>query len=160
MFLKLLFAAPVLRYLLPPGLYAVGLVVLYQLALITWRSLLSSRHASSNTSSRSWQLDLVIFKCVVCSVVGVHVVHCLGAAWLPWLLLWLVWVGSQVLLQVKQLRMAPSALMVLNVAVVLPLFMAVAPFHPRGVLLQGWLLEVMPWLQQLMLVPKLLGLQW
>jgi hypothetical protein len=141
-------------------LYAVGLLVLYWLARASWQGLLSSSSskAAAGTPSRAWQLDLLLFRGLVCSLVGVHVVHCLGAAWLPWLLLWQVWVGCQVEVQVVQLRWWSSMLSVLCVGLLLPLAMAVVPFHAGALMLQGWVLEVAPWAQQVLLLQRVLPL--
>jgi hypothetical protein len=141
----------------------VGLLVLYWLAWASWQGLLSSSSSSSAKGaaaapSCAWQLDLLLFRGVVCSLVGVHVVHCLGAAWLPWLLLWLLWVGCQMVVQVVQLRLLSSMLAVLCVGLLLPLAMAAVPFHPKGVMLQGWVLEVAPWLGQLLILQRVLPL--
>jgi hypothetical protein len=145
------------------GLYAVGLLVLYWLSRASWQGLLSSSSshsskAAAGTPSRAWQLDLLLFRGVVCSLVGVHVVHCLGAAWLPWLLLWQVWVGCQIGVQVVQLRWCSSMLAVLFVGLLLPLGMAAVPFHAKALVLQGWLLEVAPWLQQVLVLQRVLPL--
>ncbi|KAF6262102.1 hypothetical protein COO60DRAFT_1699512 [Scenedesmus sp. NREL 46B-D3] len=146
------------------GLFAVGLLVLYWLARASWQGLLSSSSSSSSSGkaaaaapSRAWQLDLLLFRGAVCSLVGVQVVHCLGAAWLPWLLLWLVWVGCQVVVQVVQLRLLSSMLAVVCVGLLLPLAMATVPFHARGLVLQGWVLEVAPWMGQLLVLQRLLS---
>jgi hypothetical protein len=143
------------------GLYAVGLLVLYWLARASWQGLLSSSNSSktaAGTPSRAWQLDLLLFRGVVCSLVGVQVVHCLGAAWLPWLLLWQMWVACQIGVQVVQLRWCSSMLAVLCVGLLLPLAMAAVPFHAKALVLQGWLLEVSPWLQQLLVLQRVLPL--
>lgn len=138
---------------LAAGLYAVGLLAVAWLARISVSGLLSSSRAA-----RAWQLDLIVFRGIVCSLAGVHVVHCLGAAWLTWLLMWLVWVGCQLVLQLVQLSSSSSTLMALGVALGLPLLMAVAPFHVSGLLLQGWLLDALPWLQRALVLQGLLGL--
>jgi hypothetical protein len=147
------------------GLFVVGLLLLYWLARASWQSLLSTAAGARRAAgiaaaapSRAWQLDLLLFRGVVCSLAGVHVVHCLGAAWLPWLLLWLMWVGCQMVLQIVQLRLLSSMLAVLSVGLLLPLAMAAVPFHPEAVVLQGLVLEMAPWVGQLLLLQRLLPL--
>lgn len=136
--------------ILPAGLFAVGLVLLYWLARGVWTGLLINMFRShSGQPSKNWQLDVLVFKGVVCSVVGAHVVHCLGAAWLPWLLLWWCWCWVQIVLQVKPLHGFATIVLVVAVSLVLPVLMAVLPFHAQGILVQNWLLEAVPVLRQL-----------
>ncbi|KAF8062629.1 hypothetical protein HT031_003958 [Scenedesmus sp. PABB004] len=108
-----------------------------------------ARRARGGGPSRAWQLDVLVFRGVVCSFAGAHVVHCLGGAWLPWLALWLAWLGAQLALAVRPLGGAATGAAVAGVALVLPLAMAALPFHPAAILAQGVVLEAAPALRAL-----------
>lgn len=142
------------------GLYAVGLLALYWLARASLLGLLRGASSSSSIAamavpSRAWQLDVLVWQGLLCSLAGVHVVHSLGAAWLTWLLGWQLWCGAQLLLHVRPLGSAAVLLLVAAVAAALPLGMAVLPFSVAGLRLQGALLERVP---QLAGLPQLGGL--
>eukprot|EP00878_Enallax_costatus_P006697 GHUV01007021.1.p1 GENE.GHUV01007021.1~~GHUV01007021.1.p1 ORF type:complete len:717 (+),score=210.53 GHUV01007021.1:1028-3178(+) len=132
------------------GLYAAGLMVLYWLAKAMWLNVLFNSSRSRETHvNKNWQVDVVVFKAVICAAAGAHIVHCLGAAWLPWVLLWWLWCGIQLLLQTRLLTTLTGLPLVLIVSLVLPVIMALAPFHPGAIQLQGWLMEVVPVLGRL-----------
>jgi hypothetical protein len=102
-----------------------------------------------------WLLDVGVTKGLLGSLAGTHVAAALGAAWLPWLALWLAWCGGQLALGAQQVN-APAALGAAAwLAVVQPVLMGVLPFTPGAVAIQGWAFAAAPPLQQL---PGLLNL--
>lgn len=136
------------------GLYAAGMFLLYLLLRVSWSG--SYRRSSTGRPSNSFQLDLLVVKGLLCSWLGAHVVHCLGGAWLPWLLGWLVWCGMQLVMHVRLVNSAHSSVIVVLVAVVVPLFMSWAPFRPGAIEWHGWAVETFPLLKQAPLLSQLI----
>jgi hypothetical protein len=120
--------------------------LLYLLVRVSWSG--SHRRSSTGRPSNSFQLDLLVVKGLLCSLLGAHVVHCLGGAWLPWLLSWLVWCSLQLLMHVKLVNSTHSSLFVVLVAVVVPLFTSWAPFRPGAIEWHGWAIETFPFINQ------------
>jgi hypothetical protein len=125
-------------------MYSLGLVALWHLSKgAVFGSLLRPSPAAL------WLLDVGVTKGLLGSFAGAHLAACLGAAWLPWLALWLAWCGAQLALARRPLR-GPAALAACAwLAVGHPLLMAVAPFSPGAVRLQGWALLTFPPLRRL-----------
>jgi len=146
------------------GLYGAGLLMLYCFVKASVMGLMRSRAAGgggySSTPSRAWQLDLLVTQGVVFSLVGVYVVHCLGAAWLVWLCGWLLWCGCQLFLNMRLLSHVRGILLMLLVALVLPALTAVLPFHHEGFAVQAALLEAFPFLNHIRMLDRLLGRVW
>jgi hypothetical protein len=131
-------------------MYSLGLIALwYLLKASLFGSLLRPGTAAL------WLLDLTVSKALLGSLAGAHLAHGLGAAWVPWLALWLAWCGAQLALGAAPAR-APVALAAATwIAVGHPLLMAVLPFHPWGAAAQGWALAAAPALRR---APTLLDL--
>jgi hypothetical protein len=140
----------------PAGLYAAGLFVLYMLLRASVSGSGACRRTATGRPSNAFQLDLIVVKGLVCSWLGAHVVHCLGGAWLPWLVGWLAWCATQLWLSLWEVNTIHSGLSVVLVALVLPLAIALGPFQSGAILLQGWVLEVFPVLNQLPSLGQLL----
>lgn len=120
---------------------------LYMLARVCWSGTPSFRRgggAAAGHPSNLFQLDLLVVKGVVCSWLGAHVVHCLGGAWLPWLVGWLSWCGMQLWLNVRVVSQLQSGVSVLLVAMVLPVAMSLGPFRPEARLVQAHVLQAVP----------------
>jgi hypothetical protein len=131
-------------------MYSLGLFVLWYLLKA---SLLGSVFNASPDALHL--LDIGVCKGVLGSLAGTHLAHSLGAAWLPWLALWVAWCGAQVALGARPLRTPAALAACVMLAVVGPLVMAVAPFSPSCVRLQGAALVAVPGLGRL---PTLLDL--
>lgn len=125
------------------GLYAAGMFLLYLLMRLSWSGT-GQRSGLRGRPSQAFQLDLLVVKAGLCSWLGAHVVHCLGGAWLPWLVGWLAWCGVQLWLNVRVVASLHSSVAIVLVALVMPLVNAIGPFRPNAVALQGWAVEVFP----------------
>lgn len=133
------------------GLHFAGMFALYMLARACWSGAPSLRRGGSGPAhpSNYFMLDLLVVKGVVCSWIGVHVVHCLGGAWMPWLGGWLAWCGLQLWMNLKVVSQLKSGVSVLLVAVVLPLAMSLGPFREGAMLAQLHTLQALPFLQRM-----------
>jgi hypothetical protein len=131
---------------LPAGLYTAGMFLLYLLVRVSWSGF--HRRSATGRPSNSFQLDLLVMKGLVCSWLGAHVVHCLGGAWLPWLLGWLVWCAMQLLMNVQLVNSTHSSVIVVLVALVVPLFMSWAPFRTGAIEWHRWAVRTFPFLNQ------------
>lgn len=129
-------------------MYSLGLVVLWYLIKA---SLLGSLLRPGGPAL--WLVDIGISKALLGSLAGAHLAHSLGAAWAPWLALWLAWCGAQLWLGARHASDVRALGACVVVAGVLPLAMAVAPFHPWGIASHGWALAAAPALRR---VPTLL----
>ena len=134
------------------GLYGAALVLLYTAA----KPLLSQR-AAAPPAGATWVLDVLVCRALLEALVGTHIVACLGAAWLPWLLLWEAWCGLQCLgLAGPRLGRGTQAGLVVVLALGLPGAMALLPFHPGALTAQAAAFRRLPWLAALPSVPRLL----
>jgi hypothetical protein len=97
-------------------------------------------------------------KGLVCSYLGAHVVHCLGGAWLPWLLGWLAWCGLQLRLQLHTVNSFQSCVSVMLVGFVLPVALCLVPFRPSAIEFQEWATEAIPGLKHAPGLGQLLGM--
>ena len=131
-------------------MYSLGLVVLWYLLKA---SLLGSLLRPGGAAL--WLVDIWVSKALLGSLAGAHLAHSLGAAWAPWLLLWLSWCGAQLWLGAARAANAHATVACVAIAVAMPLAIAALPFHPWGVAAHGWALAALPPLRQ---VPTLLDL--
>lgn len=124
------------------GLYAAGMFLLYLLLRVS-RSGAGQHSGPKGRPSQAFKLDLLVVKAGLCSWLGAHVVHCLGGAWLPWLVGWLAWCGVQLWLNVRVVASSlHSSVAIVLVALVMPLLNSIGPFRPGAIALQGWAVEV------------------
>jgi hypothetical protein len=118
---------------------------------------LLSQRAAAAPAGVTWVLDVLVCRALLEAVVGTHIVACLGAAWLPWLLLWEAWCGLQCLgLAGPRLGRGTQAGLVVVLALGLPGAMALLPFHPGALTAQAAAFRCLPWLAALPSVPRLL----
>lgn len=132
------------------GLYAAALMLLYYAA----QPVLARRAAAGDAAG--WLLEILVCQAVLEGVIGAHIVSCLGAAWLPWLLVWEAWCGLQCVgMSGRRTRMQQAGLVV-ALSVALPAAAALWPFHASALALQSALFEQAPWLAALPSAPRLL----
>lgn len=132
--------------LLLAGMYAGGLFVVYLLARFALSGVSAHMRAASGRPSNAYQLDLIVFKGLVCSTLGSILVHCLGGAWLPWLVGWLLSCSFQLVPNVRIVSRLQSAVFVVLVVLV-PAATSWATFLPKAFTLQASLLEAVPLLR-------------
>lgn len=136
------------------GLFASALLLLYWMLRISWNCVVGGDAGVVGASSRGWLLDVLVLRSLVCSAVGVHVIHCLGGAWLSWLGLWIVWCSVQILMHSGGVRNGWScACLVVAIALGLPLAAAVLPFHPMALHSQHATLAAYPALAMIPIWP-------
>lgn len=127
-------------------MYSLGLLALWYIL----KASLFGTVLRTPSGSTLWLLDVAISKAIVGTLIGANLAHGLGAAWVPWTLLWVIWCAGQIVFGSKVVRSTKISLLAsVWIAVAQPVAMAVLPFHPVGVALQGWALVVVPPLRRL-----------
>jgi len=127
-------------------MYAGGLFVVYLLARFALSGVSVAMRGASGRPSNAYQLDLIVFKGLVCSTLGSILVHCLGGAWLPWLVGWLLSCSFQLVPNVRIVSRLQSAVFVVLVVLV-PAATSWSTFLPKAFTLQASLLEAVPLLR-------------
>lgn len=100
--------------------------------------------ATGSSEAIMWEIDVALFQGVFQAYIGAHVMHCLGAGYCTWLLLWWAWCGCQLLMCTCVVESKIRRLYVYGLLVACALLAGYLPFHPSGVAFHHSLLRHVP----------------